>query len=736
MTSKKHPSQPQPRTRRAATFSAPPLLRGLNPQQQRAAMTTEGPVLILAGAGSGKTRTLTHRIAYLLTGRGVPAANVLAVTFTNKAAEEMRQRLRELLGGRAALPPIGTFHSFCARLLRRHGEAVSLPPTFTIYNEDEASSVMKTLMTEASIPPKTISPRAIVNIIGRWKDALLTPQEAHAQAHDSWEEQVATLWDRYDARLLEQHVVDFDSLLYLVVLLLQRDRELRAALEAQYRYISVDEYQDTNNSQAVLLTLLTGTTRNLCVVGDDAQAIYGWRGARVEQIRQFATKFPGCTAVTLDQNYRSTQAILDAANALIGHSQEALPKTLWTAKRGGAPPRLLRASDEQDEGRRILRAFQRIFRETFFGPGDAAILYRTNAQSRALEEACLAAGVPYDIVGGLTFYERKEIKDVVAYLRLIQNPRDALAFRRIANVPTRGVGERTMEICLVEARARQVDPLHPEVRALIPEARRQGLAALAASLDRLRASLTSVRPLDLLDALLREVPLRSWLREEERRTRGKPDPGESRYENILELRTVAERHETLDEFLAELSLMSDLEKSARRDHRPRMKLMTIHAAKGLEFPIVAVAGMEEGLLPHQQSLHTAAGLEEERRLCYVALTRAKEILFLSYARTRTIYGSRIETTPSPFLDDLPSIEGDATDALPDSGIEILGGEEPTITLWEELPFFVVGDAVHHTHFGEGTVEGIRGAILTVRFRTGVKRLDSTQASLTRTAEIE
>lgn len=721
-------SSPLPSQR--ATRSAPSFLTDLNPEQRRAVTTTDGPLLILAGAGSGKTKTLTHRIAYLLLARGVAAERILAVTFTNKAAQEMRERLQRLIGTRGALPTMGTFHSFCAKLLRTQGQLIGLPPQYTIYDADEAASVMKSVMTEAHIPPKTLAPNAILHTIGRWKDELRTNAEARAAARDLWEERIADLWDRYDKRLAEHQAIDFDGLLYESVRLLRTHESLRSTLEERYRFISVDEYQDTNRSQAELLRLLTGTTKNLCVVGDDAQAIYGWRGAHIANIREFPKQFPGCTVVTLEQNYRSTQAILEAANQVITRSAEGMPKTLWTKNAQGNPPRLLRALDERSEGRLILRSFQRLFASTSYGPGDAAILYRTNAQSRALEEACLATGTPYDIVGGLTFYERKEVKDIIAYLRFLQNPRDALAFRRMANVPTRGIGERTIESCLLLARDRDGDPLHPEILQTFPDSRRQGLEGFAHLIGTIRAQMGTLSPVEILDMLLRDLKFRSWLQDEERRTRGAADPTESRYENVLELRTVAERHTTLEDFLAELSLMSDVEKSTQREG-PRVKLMTIHAAKGLEFPIVAIAGMEEGLLPHQNALESVQGIEEERRLCYVAMTRAQQFLFLSYARSRTMYGSRIETTRSQFLDDVASYEGDSEDNLFREEASFSVDHEPTISSEDFTPF-VIGESIVHTHFGAGTIEHVRGSILTVRFSMGVKKLDATQAPITKT----
>ena len=758
-----------PRARAVQGARGERLLGDLNSEQRKAATTTDGPLLIIAGAGSGKTRTLTHRIAYLIHAIGVPPDEILAMTFTNKAAREMRERVGMLLQRRRLLPWMGTFHSFCARVLRRESRTLSLPPTFTIYDEEDARSLMKSVITDAGFSPKTVSPAAVLATIGKWKDELQALIDVREAAHEEWEERVAGLWEVYEARLRELAAVDFDGLLYHTVMLMQSHAALRARLETQYRYLSVDEYQDTNQSQAELLKLLAGQTQNICAVGDDAQAIYGWRGARIENIRSFPKQFPGCITVTLEENYRSTQAILKVANALMRESTEAYPKTLWTKNGPGTHPRLLVARDADTEGRLILREFQRLFSEGRFGPQDAAILYRTNAQSRALEESCLRLGIPYEIVGGLTFYERREVKDIIAYLRLIQNPADELAFRRIANVPTRGVGERTVEYCLAASRRSHGSPLDADIVQTLPDARRDGLEGLARLLTDLREEASRVRPVTVLDLVLKRTDFRAWLQSEEIRTRGAPDPAESRYENVLELRTVAERHTTLTAFLEELALMSEAEKTTTHEHRNRAKLMTIHAAKGLEFPIVAVAGLEDGLLPHQQALDTTAGLEEERRLCYVAITRAREHLFLTYARTRSLYGSLVETAPSRFLGDLPGDDHD--EPVGEDFTDITESDEPTIHVElpadargtprdnpasphprgakprtgampstdvpvapgarvdERVPAFSRGERVRHVHFGEGQIEAVDGGIITVRFPEGVKQLDTALAPL-------
>ncbi|MDO8512848.1 MAG: UvrD-helicase domain-containing protein [bacterium] len=711
------------------------LLDSLNPNQREAVITTNGPVLIIAGAGSGKTKTLTHRIAYLIKDKNVSAENILSLTFTNKAAREMRERIVKLIGRKAEVPTMGTFHSFCARFLRKEGSLVGLPPQFTIYDTDESRSIMKSAIVDASLSPKDVNPASILSKIAKYKDDMHDYTYAETSAGDVWERRVAKLWRAYEDRLKELNAIDFDGLLHTTVQILKNHEDVRAKYEKQFQYISVDEYQDTSNCQFQMLKLLTGTTNNVCAVGDDAQSIYGWRGAKIENIRNFPDHFEGCKVITLDQNYRSTQAILLSANQVISKSAEGFKKDLWTQNPAGKAPFLIRAIDEKDEGRRILRQFQKLFGTLQYRPSDAAILYRTNAQSRALEEACLHTGTPYEIIGGLTFYERKEVRDIIAYLRFILNPNDELAFRRMANVPTRGVGDRSVEILLQQARQNGGTPLDAVNRAGIPEARRGSLDQLAVIIDELRSKIENTRPVIIFDELLRKIQFKNYLREESERTHGRSDLGDNKFENVMELATVANRHDNLAEFIEELALISDAEKSSSKDeNRQRIKMMTIHAAKGLEFPIVAVAGMEEGLLPHQNSLEMDSQLEEERRLCYVAITRAREELFLSYARTRTIYGKMVETNPSRFLDDIKDYRGDTEDAPLANGIIGSSFMDEAREFAEEELAYAPGERVRHETFGEGIIEKIQGTILFIKFKVGTKMLDGTVAPLEKCVE--
>ncbi len=716
----------------APAQAAASLLKGLNEKQHEAVITTDGPVLILAGAGSGKTKTLTHRIAYTVREKGVSPENILALTFTNKAAKEMKERVIKLIGGRNAAPWTGTFHGFCSRFLREQGESAGIGKNYNIYDTAEAESLMKSVIVDMHLSPKEVPANNVLSRIGKWKDDLITPEEALALADGIWEKRAAQMWQLYDKRMKETQSLDFDSLLYETALLLKRNEPLREALEKRFRYLSVDEYQDTNMSQFALVKMIAGGTRNICAVGDDAQSIYGWRGARVENIRKFPDHFAGCKVITLDQNYRSTQAILDSANLVISQSAEAIPKKLWTENGAGETPMLIRSDNEKEEGKKVLREFKRLFENYQYRPSDAAILYRTNAQSRAIEESCLYMGIPYEIVGGLTFYERKEVKDILAYLKFINNPKDEMSFRRMANVPPRGVGDRSVEVCMKNARALGKEPLDPEAIAILPDKQRQGLTQLSGVIGDLKKAAETLPPGNIIEMLLDRIGFRDHLKEESERKHGRSDLGEERFLNVLEILSVAKRHEKLGSFLEEIALISDVEKSSSKDeNRQRVRLTTIHAAKGLEFPVVAVVGMEEGLMPHQNSMESQAQLEEERRLCYVALTRAKERLFLSYARARTIYGQATETIPSRFLEDIGKYGGSAADDSPmaEGIVGTFSEEEEAIDAEAiELPF-QKGDRVSHALFGEGTVEAISGNYLVVRFGASVKTLDPSYATL-------
>ncbi|MBI4032170.1 UvrD-helicase domain-containing protein [Candidatus Berkelbacteria bacterium] len=632
MTTSTHPAPS------AATLS--PLLADLNPEQQRAAQIVDGAVLILAGAGSGKTKTLTHRIAYLVE-QGVRPANILAVTFTNKAAGELRERLTTLMAHSAsrstvkgqwstvAFPWLGTFHSVCVRILRQSIGHLGLKPSFTIYDTDDTLTLVKTAMTELGINPKDTNPRTVRNFISGAKNELIGPVAYEAQAEGYFMELVAKVYHRYQAALVAANALDFDDLLVRTVELFESKPEVLADYQRQFGHILIDEYQDTNLAQYRLVKLLA-THGNICVVGDDYQAIYGWRGANFRNILNFEHDFPNAAVIKLEQNYRSTQTILDAADAVIKQNSQRTDKTLWTDKGEGAPVTLYEALDGADEADFIATELTSLRRE-YPSLNSFAVLYRTNAQSRILEEVFLRREVPYRLVGAVRFYERKEIKDVLAYLRVIANPSDQLAFERASGAPPRGLGKKTLEVV-------RLDGL--EVAAK----KSAKLATFATLIDGWRQYGVNHSVHELIERIADGSGYKDFLLDGS-------EEGESRWENVRELMSVAESYATLPEFLEATALISDID-NYDPTHQA-VTLMTMHNAKGLEFPVVFIVGCEEGIFPHSRALTDPAGMEEERRLCYVGMTRAKERLYLLHANSRLLYGGIQANLPSRFLSEVP-----------------------------------------------------------------------------------
>ncbi len=606
------------------------LLADLNRPQRQAVTTTEGPLLILAGAGSGKTKTLIHRIAYLYQVQRCPTSRILAVTFTNKAAGELRERLTQLVratGQRVYFPWVGTFHSLCVRLLRQDIVSLGWERNFGIYDEADSLALVKQVMNSLHLDQKQTNPRAIRSFISGAKNELLSPAEYAVHADGQFMETVAQVYERYQAELAKAQALDFDDIIITTVELLNDHEPVRHRWSEQFQYLMIDEYQDTNKPQYELTRLLARNHHNLCVVGDDYQAIYGWRGANYRNILNFERDWPEATVIKLEQNYRSTGTIVKAASALIRHNLQRTDKTLWTADADGDPISLYAAYDEVDEARFIARELTRLHRTHPWRT--MAVLYRTNAQSRVIESACLDASIPYRIVGGVRFYERKEVKDALAILRVLANPRDLAAIERMTKALTLGIGPKALELLrtlsLPEARAahpkidqlfRQVDQLvafnQPPAELVITAARRFGLAT------------------QLLDG---------------------SEEGESRWENVEELASVARSYEDLASFLADVALTTDLDQVS--EVSDGVLLMTLHNAKGLEFPVVFIAGCEEGVFPHSRSLGEAAELEEERRLAYVGVTRARELLYLTRADSRLLYGEFRANIPSRFLQEIP-----------------------------------------------------------------------------------
>jgi len=630
---------------------ASPLLAGLNAQQREAVLATEGPVLILAGAGSGKTRVITHRLAHLVLDKGEPSDRILAVTFTNKAAAEMKARAEALLGGGGLAAWISTFHSFCVRVLRRDGASVGLPTGFVIYDEEDQVAAVREALRALDLSEKLHPPRRLLSKISARKNSGREPEDDSLSVFD----RVA---ERYQENLRAAGAVDFDDLLLKTLALLEEHVAVRESYRRRFRYILVDEYQDTNRAQYEIVRHLAGREGNLTVVGDEDQSIYSWRGADLDNILDFETDFPGARVFRLEENYRSSQAILDTASSLVARNQRRKGKTLRAVRAGGEPVRLHEASDEFEEAAFVV---ERIVARR--GQGRVAVLFRMNAQSRLFEEALLRHRLPYVVVGGVGFYARREVKDLLAYLRLLQNPGDGVALRRVINVPARGIGERTVEE--IERTAReQGRSLYDTLCHLVDEAALPGRALLPLRrfrdlVEQLRLEAPALGLKRLLERVLEVTGYSAALAAED------SQESQDRLENLAELLSAAADYEaresspTLSGFLDRAALLSDADQV--KDGAP-VTLMTLHAAKGLEFESVFLVGLEEGLLPHVRSLSSNEGLEEERRLCYVGMTRAMEQLFLSWAQSRQVFGQRRLTERSRFLDEVEK-----------EGLEVSGG---------------------------------------------------------------
>ena len=712
------------------------LLEGLNPEQRRAVETTDGPLLIQAGAGSGKTKTLTHRIAYLIaTGKATPF-NILAVTFTNKAAKEMRARVAGLLGenadNRSFMPYMGTFHSICVRLLRQDGEHIGIPKSFVIFDESDRQAAVKQASKQLMLDEKSFPARALSGLISGAKNELVTPAEYTGTANSPSQKAAAQVFPLYERALKDAGALDFDDLISRTVQLLQTKPEIRAKWANQFKYIMIDEYQDTNAAQYKLVKLLTGEQKNIAVVGDDWQSIYSWRGADFRNILKFEQDYPGCTVIKLEQNYRSTKHILDAAHAVITKNQQRSDKQLWTAAGNGLPVQLLQVANERAEGDALIRRIrggvdsgQRKF-------SDYAVLYRTNAQSRSIEEAFVRYGIPYRVVGGVRFYDRKEIKDVIAYLRLIFQPEDRVSFERIVNVPTRGLGAKSIlnfggwrqhEGLTLETGLLRVN----ECPDLTPKAKK-ALFELGEMLVSLRTVMQDASVSGLIDSLLRRINYLQSLDD------GTPQ-GEARQENVKELLSVAQEYQEvgLDGFLEEVALVSDLDGTDFSGEA--VTLMTLHAAKGLEFPVVFMIGMEETIFPHSRALYDQSEMEEERRLCYVGMTRARQELYLTTANGRLLYGGVQHNPPSRFLSEINAdfVQSDpyaseSFAAPPRPFTPQIAGSPSNEPRY--VPELNEGDGVRHPQFGMGTVLEVEGDNATIYFRgKGTRKLNIAFAPL-------
>jgi DNA helicase-2/ATP-dependent DNA helicase PcrA len=697
-----------------AVASPETYLADLNPAQREAVLHTEGPLLVVAGAGSGKTRVLTHRVAHLIAAVGVQPNEILAITFTNKAAGEMRSRLEDLLPEVARRIWILTFHAACGRIFRREAPRLGYKTNFTIYDQADQVRLVKQCLEELERDPKRFPAKGIHEHISAAKNQLIGPDEYRRRVDSFYDQTVADAYDLYQRRLFAANAVDFDDLLMLTVDVLERFREARERWQKAFRYVLVDEYQDTNHAQYRLLQLLAEKHRNVCVVGDPDQSIYAFRGADIRNILEFERDFGDTTTIPLEQNYRSTNTVLRAANAVISHNRERKPKNLWSELGDGEPVRVLEVEDEHAEARFVAAEIARLVDEGVNG-SEIAVFYRTNAQSRVLEDILVRNEIPYQVIGGPRFYERAEVKDLIAYLQVIDNPFDAVSLQRIANRPRRGIGDASLARLQTYADARGLSLWEtlefPEEAGLGP-AQVRAVAALRTLLQSLQAGALELAVDELVERTLDRSGYLAALEAE------RTIEAQGRIENLQELVGVAQEYQAtapepnLSTFLQEISLFSD--QDAIRDQQSLVTLMTLHNAKGLEFRAVFMIGMEEGVFPHSRSLEENS-LEEERRLAYVGMTRARQLLTLTHASARALYGNRNYNLPSRFIDELPQEEIHRERLRPSSWS---GYGSPTAKIQPrgETPELATGDSVRHQTLGEGIVTAVEpGDVVSVRF---------------------
>ena len=730
-------------------------ISGLNAEQKEAVLHKEGPLLILAGAGSGKTRVLTHRIAHLVEDERVDPRNILAITFTNKAAEEMKERIDDLLGREMDSLWAGTFHSICVRILRYNIEKIGYDSSFTIYDRDDQLTVVKECIAERNIDKEMYKDRAILNTIGRLKDGMVSPKDYIKENYNNYYARtVGELYEMYEKKLRANNALDFDDLILKTVELLKTDEETLDYYSRRFKYIFVDEFQDTNNPQYQLVRLLSSHYKNLCVVGDDDQSIYGFRGADIENILNFEKDFKDTKVIKLEQNYRSTGNILGVANHVIQNNFERKDKKLWTGNKEGHQVVLEALMNEQEEAEFVAEKIEELIKMERYKPSDFAVLYRTNAQSRNFEEMFMRKNIPYKLVGGLKFYGRREIKDVVAYLNLIQNPTDNVSLKRIINVPKRGIGNVTLNK-IEDYANEQGESMYSSLLSVeqIPGLSKRAVNNLSKFVDMINnfivmKEVSGVQ--DFIEKVINDVGYLDELKKE------KSIESETRLENIREFVSVAVDFErenpdgTIEDFLANVSLLSDVDKTEEVDDSVTM--ITVHSSKGLEFPIVFMVGMEEGLFPSGRSLEDDKDIEEERRLCYVAITRAEERLFVTYAKLRTIYGRTNYTFPSRFIDEMPKKLLDASKPMgegkkgaktPKQNMYNIGFSKAKLERGKEREEkeadirreenkgksddVSVGSKVKHNKWGEGTVVQIKerdnDSELVIAFeKAGIKRV--------------
>ena len=721
------------------------ILAELNPAQREAAEAIKGPVLILAGPGSGKTRVITHRVAYLIRVCGVSPRHIMAVTFTNKAAREMEERLHQLVSGSVQDLTLGTFHAICARILRRDGKAIGIDPRFVIYDKEDQLSLLKRGIQEIGLDPKQYPPPAIASAISAAKSRTLTPEDYIQHSRSYFEEVTQRVYEHYQQLLGESNALDFDDLLMKTVLLFRKSPEILSRYQSRYRHLLVDEFQDTNLVQYELIKQLGEKHRNICVVGDPDQSIYSWRFADLRNILSFENDYPETKLVLLEENYRSTKMILETASNIISANQQRKLKNLWTNNELGEPATIVETYTEQEEAQFVVNEVEHLVGQGQFSLGNCAVMYRTNAQSRALEEAFIRYGTPYRLVAGTRFYERREIRDIIAYLRLIQNPHDSVSLMRIINVPQRGIGQQTQAKLSSWAKSMGVSPYQALQLMATAEAKEatpqpsfssrlsQALTDFLSLMEEFAARSRELNTVDLFDLVVERSGYKGYILNEA--------DGEERWDNILELRTVARDYgdlkpaEGLAAFLEGVTLVSDVD--ALDESVSAVTLITLHQAKGLEFPVVFIVGMEDGVLPHFRSFGDPDQMEEERRLCYVGVTRAKQKVYLVRAFRRSLMGRSGVSQPSRFLSDIPQHLIAGSDWWEGRESQVV----PSIYSWNRpstpspaVSGLKAGDHVRHAQFGQGIVVSCQqvkdDAEAVVAFRgMGVKKLLLSLANL-------
>ncbi len=728
------------------------ILSKLNPAQREAVEAVQGPVLILAGPGSGKTRVITHRVAYLIRVCGVNPRSIMAVTFTNKAAREMEERLRHLVSGSVHDITLGTFHAISVRILRTSGSAIGVEPNFVIYDRDDQLSLVKRSIHEADFDPRQYSPSAVIATISSAKSSMLTPDEFNKAARNYFDEVVSRVYENYQRLLENSNALDFDDLLMKTVMLFRHHPDVLARYQNRYVHLLVDEFQDTNLVQYELVRQLGGKYRNVCVVGDPDQSIYSWRAADVRNILNFEKDYPDARVIMLEENYRSTKIILDTASHIIKANRQRKPVNLWTQNDEGTSVVVVETYTEQEEAQFVVSEVERLVDSGEFTQGDCAVMYRTNAQSRVLEEAFLKYGMPYKLVAGTRFYERREVKDIIAYLRLIQNPHDSVSLMRVINVPQRGIGQQTqlklaawaksMGLSQYEALKMMSTDGFDETKSPFNSHITRVLKAFGELMEELIRKSVDLKLIDLFDLVVKRSGYETYIKDES------SGEGRERWDNVMELRSVAQKdfggetpQEDLAAFLEEVTLVSDVD--GLDETASGVTLITLHQAKGLEFPVVFIAGMEDGLLPHFRTFDDPTQMEEERRLCYVGVTRAQKRVYLVRAFRRTLMGRSQISEPSRFLNDIPKHLISAGDWKNASDEKVT----PSIYSWNKpsvnepvrtIPVmeYEAGDHVFHAQFGKGIVVSCQpkkdDAEIVIAFNGAVKKLLLSFANLEKT----